>query len=155
VSWAHAGLAFAAEARQNCRRAEQEYAAARQCLSDPKTRSSSKVHMLLYQGGFERRRGNYAAAEDALAEAMTWVPADPSLLLRPRALEQFAELERVRSRDDRAGRDYLDEAMRLYAHERELILFSDWPIVLRLRRTCRNTGLEFGSYFQLSGAAHE
>jgi len=56
VSWAHAGLAFAAEARQNCRRAEQEYAAARQCLSDPKTRSSSKVHMLLYQGGFERRR---------------------------------------------------------------------------------------------------
>ena len=155
VSWAHTALAFAAEARQNCRRADQEYVAARQCLSDPKTRSSSKVHMLLYQAGFERRRGNYPEAEDALAEAMTWVPADPSLLLRPRVLEQFAELERVRTRDDRAGRDYLDDAMRLYAHERELILFSDWPIVLRLRRTCRNTGLDFGSYFQLSGAPHE
>ena len=85
---------------------------------------------------------------------MTWVPSDPSVLLRARVLEQLAELERIRTRDDCAGRDDLDEAMRLYAHERGLILFSDWPIVLRLRRTCRNTGLDFGSYFQLSGA-HE
>jgi DNA-binding CsgD family transcriptional regulator/tetratricopeptide (TPR) repeat protein len=154
VSWAHTVLAFAAEARMKDRRAEQEYAAARPCLSDPKTRSSSKVQMLLYQAGFERRRGNYAEAADALAEAMTWVPSDPSVLLRARVLEQLAELERIRTRDDRAGREYLDEAMRLYAHERGLILFSDWPIVLRLRRTCRSSGLDFGSYFQLSGA-HE
>jgi DNA-binding CsgD family transcriptional regulator len=154
VSWAHTVLAFAAEARMKDRRAQHEYAAARQCLPDPKTRSSSKVQMLLYQAGFERRRGNYAEADDALAEAMTWVPSDPSVLLRARVLEQLAELERIRTGDDRAGRDYLDEAMRLYAHERGLILFSDWPIVLRLRRTCRRMGLDFGSYFQLSGA-HE
>jgi DNA-binding CsgD family transcriptional regulator/tetratricopeptide (TPR) repeat protein len=155
VSWAHTVLAFAAEARENPRRTEHEYAAARKCLPDRKVRSSSKVQILLYEAGFERRRGNYAAAEDALAEADRWVPADPSLLLRARVLEQLAELERVRGRDFRACRDYLDEAMRFYAHERGLILFSDWPIVLRLRRTCRNTGLDFGSYFQLSATAHE
>ena len=68
--------------------------------------------MLLYQAGFERRRGNYAEAEDALAEAMTWVPSDPSLLHRPRVLEQLAELERTRTREDRAGRVYFDEALR-------------------------------------------
>jgi DNA-binding CsgD family transcriptional regulator/tetratricopeptide (TPR) repeat protein len=154
VSWAHTVLAFAAEARQRDARAEREYAFARQCLPDPKTRNSSKVQMLLYQAGFERRRENYAAAGDALAEAMTWVPSDPSVLLRARVLEQLAELERIRTGDDGAGRDYLDEAMRLYAHERGLILFSDWPIVLRLRRTCRHSGLDFGSYFQLS-SRHE
>jgi DNA-binding CsgD family transcriptional regulator len=155
ISWAHTVLAFAAEARENGRRAEHEYAAARQCLTDAKVRSSSKVQILLYEAGFQRRRGNYAEAEDALREAETWVPADPSLLLHARVLEQRAELERVRDRD---GRDHLDEAMRYYAHERGLILFIDWPIVLRLRRTCRSTGLDFGSYFQLSGApnaAHE
>jgi DNA-binding CsgD family transcriptional regulator len=151
VSWAHTVLAFAAEARGNLRRAEQEYAAARHCLHDPKVRSSSKVQILLYEAGFERRRGNYAEAEHALSEAGTWVPADPSLLLRARVLEQLAELQRVRGRDDR---DHLDEAMRFYAHERGLILFSDWPIVLRLRRTCRSKGLDFGSYFQLA-VAHE
>jgi DNA-binding CsgD family transcriptional regulator/tetratricopeptide (TPR) repeat protein len=151
ASWAHTVLAFAAEARGNYRRAEHEYAAARQCLPDPKVRHSSKVHILLYQAGYERRRQNYTAAEEALAEAEMLVPADPSLLLRAQVLEQVAELQRTRSRNDRAGRDHLDEAMHLYAHERGLILFSDWPIVSRLRRTCRNTGLDFGSYFQLSG----
>jgi hypothetical protein len=160
ISWAHTALAFAAEARHQDRHAEQEYSAARNCLSDPKIRSSSKVQILLYLAGFERRRESYMAAEDALAEAASWLPADPSLLLRARLLEQLAELERIRKRDNRAGRDYLDDAMRLYAHERGLILFSDWPIVLRLRRTCRRTGLDFGSYFQLAGAvatqtAHE
>ncbi len=151
ISWAHTVMAFTAEARREDGRAEREYTFARQCLPDPRIRNSSKVQMLIYQAGFERRRENYAAAEGALAEAMTWVPSDPSVLLRARVLEQLAELERIRKHDEGAGRAYLDAAMRLYAHERGLILFSDWPIVLRLRRTCRRSGLDFGSYFELPG----
>lgn len=153
TSWGHMVLAFAAEGMKDDRRAEREYVAALRCLSDPKVRASSKVQMLVYHAGFERRRGNYSIAENSLDEAARWVPADPSLLLRPRLLEQQAELQRTRKADDRAGRDYLDEAMHLYAREPGLILFSDWPIVPRLRRTCRWTGLDFGSYFSLAGAS--
>ena len=90
-------------ARHTCRRAEQEYAAARHCLHDPKVRSSSKVQILLYEAGFERRRGNYAEAEDALSEAVHLGPRRPvATAPRPRVLEQLAELQRVRGRDDRA-----------------------------------------------------
>jgi DNA-binding CsgD family transcriptional regulator len=152
VSWGHAVLAFAAEGRGESRRAEQEHRAALQCLDDPKVRSSSKVQILLYHAGFERRREYYTEAEDLLAEAAKLVPADPSLQLRARLLEQQAELERRRTGDYRAGVDYFDEAMRLYAHEPGLILFSDWPIVRRLRRTCQSTGISFGSYFPLANA---
>lgn len=150
MSWGHTVLAFAAEGRGDPTRAAYEYTAALRCLDDRKVRSSTKVQMLLYQAGFERRRGNFPAAEDALAIASAVVPTDPSIMLRVRLLEQQAELLRQRTGDDRAGRDYLDTAMRIYAHEPGLILFSDWPIVLRLRRTCRLVGLNFGSYFALA-----
>jgi hypothetical protein len=38
--------------------------------------------------------------------------------------------------------------MRLYAGEPGLVLFSDWPIVRRLRRTCRQLGLDFSGYLR-------
>ncbi|HEY6749524.1 MAG TPA: helix-turn-helix transcriptional regulator [Mycobacteriales bacterium] len=152
ISWGHTVLAFAAEGRQDPRRAEREYRAALKCLPDPKVRSSSKVQILLYQAGFERRRQSYREAEDLLTEAAKLVPADPSVLVRARLLEQQAELQRRRTGDNRAGAEHLDEAMRLYAQEPGLILFGDWPIVRRLRRTCRRTGLSFGSYFRIAGA---
>ncbi|HST64923.1 MAG TPA: helix-turn-helix transcriptional regulator [Mycobacteriales bacterium] len=152
IAWGHTVLAFAAEGREEFRRAEREYSAALRCFDDPRVRLTSKVQILLYKAGFERRRQSFLDAEDLVAEAATLVPADPSLLLRARLLEQQAELQRRRTGDDRAGAAYLDEAMRLYAHEPGLILFSDWPIVRRLRRTCQQVGLTFGSYFQLANA---
>ena len=151
ISWAHSVLAFAAEGSGNLRRADQEYRAALQSLDNPRVRATSKVQLLLYRAGFERRRRRYMDAEDLLAQAAGLVPADPSLLLRARVLEQQAELQRRRTGDDRAGDDFFDEAMRLYGRGPELILFSEWPFVRRLRRTCQHTGMSFGSYFQIAG----
>jgi DNA-binding CsgD family transcriptional regulator len=151
IVWGHAVLAFASEAAGDFERAAREYDTARRAVLALLARWSVKVHLLLYHAGYQRRCGEFAAAEQTLDLAMALLPPDPQVRLRARVLEERSHLLRQRDAERSAGLDELDAAMRLYAGEPGLVLFSDWPIVRRLRRTCRQRGLDFSGYLLPGG----
>jgi len=148
IVWGHAVLAFASEADGEFDRATWEYETAQRAVLALLARWSVKVHLLLYHAGYQRRRGEFGAAEETIDRALALLPPDPQVRLRARVLEERSQLLRQRDSNSAAGRDELDHAMWLYAREPGLVLFSDWPIVRRLRRTCQRLGLDFSGYLR-------
>lgn len=145
IAWAQVVQAFAAEAAGDVDQAEEIWRTARRSALGL-GQWSAKVNVLLYEAGFQRRRGDMDAATMRIAEAEQFLPVDHYLRLRTRILEEKAMVLRRREGNSPALRNLINETLLRYAQEPGLILLSDWPIATRLRRTCRDVRLDFGSY---------
>jgi DNA-binding CsgD family transcriptional regulator len=155
IVWAQAVQAFTAEASGEPERAELLWHITRRSALTLTAQWSVKVHVLLYEAGFERRRQQLDAASERINEAEQFLPVDPNLRLRARVLEEKALVLRDRGGDLRAVRNLFHEALNRYSLEPGLILLSDWPITTRLRRTCKDLRLDYGSYLLPGRATHE
>jgi hypothetical protein len=146
IAWAQVVLAFASEATGDLDQAEVTWQTARRAVLGLTGQWSAKVNVLLYEAGFDRRRAAMDAAAMRIAQAENFLPSDRYLRLRTRVLEEKAMVLREREGSSPALRNLINETLLRYAQEPGLILFSDWPIATRLRRTCRDVRLDFGSY---------
>jgi DNA-binding CsgD family transcriptional regulator len=155
VVWAQATQAFTAEAAGHENRAKMAWKTTRRAALALTAQWSVKISVLLYEAGFLRRRGQLDTAMGLISEAEHLLPTDPNLRLRARVLEEKAVVLRSREGNSRGVRNLFNEALERYSLEPGLILLSDWPITTRLRRTCRDLRLDYGSYLLPGRSTHE
>jgi nucleoside phosphorylase len=141
--WASVVKAFAYEALNQPKCAEDHYQKGREELSHPLAYRTSIVYAMLYHAAFKRRQRHFRDAEELLAQTFDLVPPG-SNHARAEVYEERAVLANIQRRRTFA-RDQMSRAVSLYS--RYDPAFRDrareWPKVARLRKTCVAWGCSF------------